>query len=76
MTHMEFLQHAGAIRTAIISAIEVYMTKNGLPFSTQSFVDQKDTDLEQVGKEALFLWRRDRARGWEPRRRQDPDARL
>ncbi|QWY83091.1 hypothetical protein [Rhizobium phage RHph_X66] len=54
MTHMEFVQHAGAIRMAIISAIEVYMARNGLPFSTDDFVSQKETDLAQVGKEALF----------------------
>jgi len=54
MTHMEFVQHAGAIRGAIISAIEVYMARNGLPFSKEDFVNQKETDLEQVGKEALF----------------------
>lgn len=54
MTHMEFVHHAGAIRTVIISAIEVYMTGHGLPFSKDAFIDQKDTDLIQVGKEALF----------------------
>lgn len=54
MTHMDFLQHAGAIRIAIISAIEGYMIGNGLPFSKDDFIEQKDTDLEQVGKEALF----------------------
>lgn len=54
MTHMEFVQHAGAIRLAIISAIEVYMVGNGLPFNKDDFVNQKESDLVQVGKEALF----------------------
>lgn len=54
MTHMEFVHHAGAIRTAIISAIEVYMAHNGLPFSREEFMSQKECDLTQVGKEALF----------------------
>lgn len=54
MTHIEFTQHAEAIRSAIIIAIEGYMVRNGLPWSQTAFVEQKETDLTQAAKEALF----------------------
>ena len=54
MNHMEFVNHAADIRVAILTAIEDYMVGHGLPFNQTEFVEQKETDLTQLGKEALF----------------------
>lgn len=54
MTHMEFYQHAEGIRQAILTAIEGYLGTNGLPFRRDAFIEQKEVDLTEVGKEALF----------------------
>lgn len=54
MTHMEFYQHADGIRHAVIAAIEGYCLTRGLPFERERFIDQKEVDLTEVSKEALF----------------------
>ncbi|OWZ90414.1 hypothetical protein B9J07_27905 [Sinorhizobium sp. LM21] len=54
MTHLEFTHHALDIRSAVIAAIEVYMVGQGLAFNRAAFIAEKETDLTQLGKEALF----------------------
>ncbi|MBD9511566.1 hypothetical protein IB265_32950 [Ensifer sp. ENS10] len=54
MTHLDFTHHALDLRSAVIAAIEVYMVRQGLAFNRVSFIEQKETDLIQLGKEALF----------------------
>ena len=54
MTTLDFYSHAQGIRMAVICAIESYFNAHGLPFEVEDFLAQKETDLMDVSKEALF----------------------
>lgn len=54
MTPGEFYQHAHQISVAMMTAVQVYCHRNGIPWDPAAFRASAPHDIEQIGKDALF----------------------